>query len=252
MNDPLDSHKDLKTANLLPNRYNGMKDGSHYCGEREGLEGTRGVVMDQVERPRFVYQVRNEVAGATIRYDSVCICCAIWEGSTKYISYRLYILYMDRMLGENSWYAEPDKGREPWVILILETNGERIVGWQMGFGNSQTITRINRIRKNVNEEGEVLKELLKEIRDCKQGERTTLITYAQGTLPLLRSRILQLGIKGASFRGLQHLCVESLLNQHFEGGNERAGTDQDPKALWELFTRIGPLVPRRALEGKLL
>ncbi|GAI71139.1 unnamed protein product, partial [marine sediment metagenome] len=46
--------------------------------------------------------------------------------------------------------AEPDKGREPWVILILETNGERIVGWQMGFGNSQTITRINRMRKNVN------------------------------------------------------------------------------------------------------
>lgn len=213
-----------------------------------------------IDGPRFVYQMRNEAARETARCGLVCICCTIWGyptehisfGATKYISYRLYILYSDGVLGENSWYAEPNKGREPWVILVLETNRGRIVGWQMGFGNSQTITRISRMRKNVNGEGEVLKELLKEIWDCKRGERNTIITYARGTLPLLRSKILQLDIKGASFGGLQHLCLERLLDQHFGGGNKWAGADQDPKALWELFTRIGPLVPRRAMEGEQL
>lgn len=166
--------------------------------------------------------------------------------NTTYIRHIRYTTYTDKMLGEDSWYAEPDNNREPWVVVIVETAGEKITKWQMAYGNSVCVTRIKH-EKNENEK-EALKKLLEELHECKRG--TILVTYSRDILPTLRLRILQHGMEGGSFRGLWHLCVEDLLDRYFGGNVETAGANLDPNKLWRLLTRIGPLLPSRALKGE--
>lgn len=167
--------------------------------------------------------------------------------NTTYIRHIKYTLYTDKMLGEDSWYSEPDNNREPWVIMIVEATGEKITKWQVAHGNSVKIVRIIKHEENENEK-EALKKLLEELHKCKRG--TILVTYSRDTLPALRLRILQHGVEEGSFRGLWHLCVEDLLVRYFRGNVKTAGANLDPNKLWGLLTRIGSLLPSRALKGE--
>lgn len=192
-----------------------------------------------------VEYIHNESGCLIGHWALLCISSTIVK-MQRYISYIKYTIYTDKMLGEDSWYAEPDNTREPWVVIIIETADEKITGWQLAHGNSVFITRIKH-EKNENEK-ELLKMLLAELRKCKRG--ITLITYSRDILPTLRLRILQHDMKGASFRGLWHLCVEDLLERYFGGNVETAGPAPDPNRLWRLLTRIGSLLPSRVLKGE--
>ena len=217
--------------------------------------GTVETGLSILRKPQSVYLLHNRYKRLFDRLKLLCINCAIYINyqaigtRETYIRYIPYTLYTDIMIGKDIWYTEPDNNREPWVIVTLETVKGRVVGWQVGHGNAVKITRLKRLRGN-SDEKEVLEKLLDEIRDCRREDTITLVTYSPSTLLLLRSRILNHAIKDASFRGLRHLCVGNLLDQYFGGERRTTRAGRDSKILWEILTKIGPLIPRGVLDGE--
>ena len=147
---------------------------------------------------------------------------------------------------EEFWRFEPDNSKEVWAILTTRTLRGKIVGWKIAYANPARVVRIVESASRGDEHA-VLECFVEEIRHCKRG--TTLITFSQETLPLLRGKILAHNIKNTSFRGLVHLCIENLL-EYFAGWDVAEGVSHDPRVLWKLLTNIGRLVPTRALEGE--
>lgn len=163
----------------------------------------------------------------------------------KYI-YEVYSVYLIYMLGENDVYSEPDSTREPWAFLVVETTPDgKISGWQVGYGNSTRITRIEHSLGG--DERIILQYLVKEI--CANKRAKILITRSREVLPLLRSRILQHRAR-VSFRGLRHVCLEVLLALHFSNIQEITMVAQNPREIWKLLISVGPLVPTKALQGE--
>jgi len=183
------------------------------------------------------------------------------------------------MLGKKRLFSAVDDDVEYWFFLVLEREsqspepGTPVAGWQAVYGNPEKMTRS--LGSKGPGEGEILEELLREIRHCRR-EGATLVTFRAGALPRLRTRMLLRGLGGADFRGVRHICVEGLLKNYYgmEGSLEEIaralevdGGDGDdsiprrmgeggkvvgsPRAriLWEIFRKVGPMLPGRCLEG---
>lgn len=173
------------------------------------------------------------------------------------------------MLNKSGIFAAPDNTIEVWCLLEVEySDGGDCVGWNVGFGNiNQLVRKESRSLSAVDCEGSLLKELMEEhLHPCRNKEgRTTLITSSASTLPRLRTRLLAHGCD-TSFRGLNHLCLETVIEDYFHQpessasahfdadmwitDNLRAVDDDQPvKELWRRVKQIGPLVPRQAMIG---
>lgn len=175
------------------------------------------------------------------------------------------------MLG-SELYQAIDESIESWCILRLnvETQDDHlsVTGWEVGFGNSANL--IDTESRSVSDsytEAELLRYLMEDV--LEERRRTavdvTVITPKISTLPMLRTRLLYNDIE-ATFRGLYHVSLERILAEHFatcdemaaqsmfkevvaETGQQVAG-EPSVTHLWQILTRIGPLVPRDALVGE--
>lgn len=173
------------------------------------------------------------------------------------------------MFHKSDIFAAPDDTIEVWCLLMVEySDGGDCVGWNIGFGNiNQLVRKESRSLSAVDGEGSLLKELMEEYLHPHRNKevRTTLITPSASTLPRLRTRLLAHGFD-TSFRGLNHLCFETLIEEYFHQPESSANThfdadmwitdnlgvldgDQPVKELWHRVKQIGPLVPRQAMIG---
>lgn len=158
---------------------------------------------------------------------------------------------------------------ETWCLLVVEYSEDGgCVGWHIGVGNVNQLVRTKSMAiGQVSDEGELLHALMKrQINPVRNGgQRTTVITPLEATLPRLRTRLLVEGVD-STFRGLSHFSLEALLEQYFyskdSAGVPRNGSgpwnipesqftehDQPVRTLWRWVKQIGPLVPRRAVTG---
>ena len=153
---------------------------------------------------------------------------------------------------DNKWFCEPNEQRESWCFLFLKVNHFVIDGWEVGYGNPTMLVR--KVANRKSRERELIKELLQELYHCRR-ENIMLITYAYSALPTLRTRIILLNLKDACLHGIKYISIEKLLEEYFLLLNstniselvrkmniEMEGSSQ-AKLLWNLFMRIGPMLP---------
>jgi len=144
---------------------------------------------------------------------------------------------------EEIWYTKPDDERTPWVFLTLRFEKDE-TKWCIGYANSTKMVKI--VKYQGGNELEALQQLLGEVQKCKRN--TLLITPDFETLVTLRRKLLSLDQKHPSLRGLRHVCIKEILDKYFGGSLQPKS--ESPIHLWELLTKIGPLVPERALKGE--
>ncbi|KXB08200.1 hypothetical protein AKJ58_00600 [candidate division MSBL1 archaeon SCGC-AAA385D11] len=163
---------------------------------------------------------------------------------------------------DNKWFCEPNDERESWCFLILEQRNSEgdgsITGWQIGYGNPKKMTRT--LSSSGSSEEEIIQGLLDEIYYCRR-EGILMITAERDSVPALRTHILLLGMEEASFRGVEYVCIDRLLEEHFLGLGDLDGSSgrsilelgerigivedcEETELLRRIFLRIGPLLPK--------
>lgn len=172
------------------------------------------------------------------------------------------------MIG-SKWFHEPDDERESWCFLTLEQDcsaNSSIIGWRMGYGN--LVKMVRTLENEGSDEREVILELLEEFSYCRR-ENITLITDGSDVLQRLRTRILASNVPSVSLKGIRQISIESVLENYFEGVNSLKDlaslgvnielreenkldgrTTKNPKLLWRIFLKIGPLLPKGGFRDK--
>lgn len=180
------------------------------------------------------------------------------------------------MIGDNLLYAQPDDSVPSWLLLRLQTKSGcpgPLTGWELGIANVREIIEVKEERgENLEDERELLQNLMGELENHRDS-RATLVTCSRETIPLLRSRLLAINVRNVTLRGLTHISLENVVDQHFvrlgskcsENENRRLsisenlGTVSDRCqnryedsiiGLWLAMTHIGPLVSPQDLKGK--
>jgi len=162
---------------------------------------------------------------------------------------------------DNKWFCEPNEERETWCFLTLQTKDLKgqltLDGWTIGYGNPNTIHR--EIHSNGDNEREILEQLFRELYYCRR-KGITLVTFGKNILPILRIRTAQRNLKDASFRGIDIICLEDLLETYFDPvfyGTSDSGLVEvcqkinietngttNTELMLQLLLRIDPLLPQ--------
>ncbi|MFC7044619.1 hypothetical protein ACFQH6_03585 [Halobacteriaceae archaeon GCM10025711] len=168
------------------------------------------------------------------------------------------------MSGLDRWYIAPDDTLVTWAFLTLtvsERDGEtRITAWELGFGNSVHLLETKSREATESGETAILADLLADL-DEHRYDGVVLVTPTASEIPVLRRRLAESGVEDPSLRGLRHLSLDELLIDYFgsEGGTRalQSAIERQPESvgeltleeMWQLVNGVGPLAPRRALEG---
>ncbi len=157
---------------------------------------------------------------------------------------------------DSKWFTELNEQRESWCFLSLGMGiNSTIRRWEISYANPSRFVR--KIISSKSEETDVIKELLKELINCRRS-KIPLVTFRTEYLQKLRTRILLLGITGASLRGLRSIDIERILNEFFRMDlldSTNSLTDfakrlkietknkSSSELLWAVMLRLGPLLP---------
>ena len=159
---------------------------------------------------------------------------------------------------DNKWFCEPNDLRESWCFLSLDVkDGDEdfaISSWEIGYASPAKLLR--KINCDESDEDKIIGKLLDEIYYCRKN-RIKIITYGKNVVPLLRTRIVVLGLCELSLHGVDFICIEDLLSKYFlfDAENQNRGSLPDflkkigavngneVEMLRRLFQKIGLLLP---------
>ena len=185
----------------------------------------------------------------------------------------------------HSWLQLDDQ-RTTWLFLVLgehpeqtnQTSGtvsrERQEYWELGVGNPDTLVSTAAEKVGIGaigSESDLLDALLDELGPHRY-KGTILITPDQATLQTLRRAMDDAPLQGATLRGFAHIELEACLRSAFgqslaehrldagsyvpprvtEGDTEAVVSAGAVEQIWDLWTRVFPLVPAADLQGEAL
>jgi hypothetical protein len=165
---------------------------------------------------------------------------------------------------DNIWFCEPNDARESWCFFAIKVKkqdgSDTIAGWEICFANPNRTVR--KVADAQSDEKELLKGLLHELYYCRKND-IKIITFETNTIPILRTRIIFHDIHNISFRSLQVISIQKLLQEHLFFGEDNSvpsisdfcsrmkigRQDRDEtELLHDIFKRIGPLLPPGVIE----
>lgn len=119
------------------------------------------------------------------------------------------------MIG-NKWFCEPDPFREKYCFLYLDTTSlgknQIIKGWKTGIGNIDSIVHYN--QSTDKNEYHIIKDIIPEIRAWRK-KNILVITDAEESLPILRTRIAAQKIDEIVLSTIKSLSLENLFKKYF-------------------------------------
>ena len=160
---------------------------------------------------------------------------------------------------DNIWLCEPNDARESWCFLELKLKkqdaNDVISGWEATYANPNRV--VHKANDTRSDEKESLKKLFFHIYRCRKKE-IPIITFGSNVIPVLRTRILCQGIRDESLRSVKTISLQKILQDYFCFDNDNSilsasdfvaglkieqGNATETELLYDVFTRIGPLLP---------
>ena len=174
-----------------------------------------------------------------------------------------------------SWYG-PDETREPWCFLTVTSQADSgdtsLTSWALGVGNAQQLVSTESQQLQSGCEETDLLVALGEALDSRRYTSTTLVTPEERTIARLRRRLLTCtALQSPTFRGLNHIALETILERYFDitslselhaYSEKRPFVDTDAlpatgcdgsnlvRQLWRVWTAVYQLVPATACLGE--
>lgn len=165
---------------------------------------------------------------------------------------------------DNIWFCEPNDARESWCFFTVKLKkheaNDAIASWEVCYTNPNRVIRM--AGNDTPSEEELLRGLLREIYYCRKKE-ITLITFGENVIPLLRTRIVYHCIRDVNLRSLKVLSIQKILQDYFFFGKDNTvssisdfafemknppDANTETETLYEIFKRIGPLLPSGVIE----
>ncbi len=165
---------------------------------------------------------------------------------------------------DSVYFCEPDDTRESWFFFTLQEKKQNdeisISGWNACYGNPNRVIR--KLSDDKSDEKTTIISLCNELFYCRKKD-IPIMTFERNIVPILRTRIACLGIHDVSFRKLQTISLEKILQDYFHLSNAdtipppsiltkelniEQGNMSEPELLYNIYKKIGPLIPTGVIE----